>query len=140
MFREIEFKLSIAPEHAADFWRKLALRFPDLKPATRTLFSAYYDTPSAHLRKNGVALRLRRQDGRWIQTVKNGGSARGGLHQRIEHETGVAAQLPSFPAMADAGVGALVSDRKIREALGVVFSTEFDRDSALVQTAPGSAI
>lgn len=140
MAREIEFKLSIAPEHAGDFWRTLALRFPDLEPGTQRLFSAYYDTPSAHLRKHGVALRLRRQDGRWIQTVKNGGSASGGLHQRIEHETEVAAQLPSFPAMADAGIGELVGDREIREALGVVFSTEFDRVSVLVQTAPGTVI
>lgn len=140
MSREIEFKLSIAPEHAVGFWRKLAARFPELRPATRTLFTAYYDTPEAHLMKNGVALRLRRENGRWIQTVKSSGGASGGLHQRSEHETEVAAQLPSFPAMSDAGLGALVSGHEIREALGVVFSTEFDRDSALVQIAPDASI
>lgn len=140
MAHEIEFKLSIAPERASDLWLALASRFPDLKPVTSRLFSAYYDTPGTHLRNSGVALRLRRQDGRWVQTIKSGGSASGGLHRRVEHETGVAAQLPSFPAMIDAGIGDLVADPDTRQALGVVFTTEFDRRAVLVQPVPGTSI
>lgn len=140
MPHEIEFKLSIAPERASDLWRTLACRFPDLKPVTQPLFSAYYDTPGTHLRNGGVALRLRRQDGRWIQTIKSGGSAGGGLHRRVEHESEVAAQLPSFPAMIDAGIGDMIADPEMREALGVIFTTEFDRSAVLVQPAPGTSI
>ncbi len=140
MAQEIEFKLSIAPEQASVFWRTLRSRFPALKPETHTLFSAYYDTPAGDLRKNGVALRLRRQAGRWIQTIKGEGTVSAGLHRRSEHETEVAAQLPSFPAMADAGLGELIADRETRESLGVVFSTEFERSSALLQPKPGTAI
>ena len=140
MSSEIEFKLSIVPEHAVDFWRALSSRYGGLKPSTQTLFSAYYDTAGGHLRKNGVALRLRRQDGRWIQTVKNTGSAHGGLHQRNEHETEVAAQLPSFPAMLDAGIGELIGEREVRESLDVIFTTEFDRAAVLLEPVPGTAI
>lgn len=140
MPEEIELKLSINPEQASDLWRALALRFPDLKPVRQTLFSAYYDTPDGHFRNNAVALRLRREDGRWIQTVKSGGSASGGLHRRIEHETEVAAQLPSFPAMIDAGIAHLVADREIRESLGVIFTAQFDRSSVLLRPAPGTAV
>lgn len=140
MPEEIELKLSIAPEQASDLWRTLASRFPDLKPVTRPLFSAYYDTPDAHLASKGMALRLRREDGRWIQTIKSGGGASGGLHRRIEHDTEVAAQLPSFPAMIEAGIGDVVADRELRESLGVLFTTEFDRSAVLLHPLSGTAI
>jgi len=140
MAQETEFKLSIAPEQASGFWHALRARFPGLKPETRNLYSAYYDTPGGDLRKGGVALRLRRQAGRWIQTIKSVGSANGGLHRRNEHETEVAAQLPSFPAMTDAGFGDLIADHRIRESLGVVFSTEFERSAALLQWKPDTVI
>jgi len=138
--REIEFKLRIDPEPAAGLWPFLAARFPGLKPSSHSLFTAYYDTPAGHLRRLGVALRLRRQDDRWVQTVKREASASGGLHQRIEHETQVAAQLPSFPAMTAAGIGDVIADRKLRESLAVVFTTEFTRQSAMVSPAHGALV
>lgn len=132
MGQEIELKLAVAPENASELWRVLAARHPGLKPASQVLFTAYYDTPDARLKKQGVALRLRREGGRWIQAVKHAGVAAGGLHQRSEHEVEVAAQLPSFPAMADAGIGDLVADEKVRDSLRVAFTTEFTRTSAIL--------
>jgi triphosphatase len=134
MGQEIEFKLAIVSERADDLWRVLESRHSGLKPASRLLFSAYYDTPDGRLRKDGAALRLRREGNRWIQAVKRAGQASGGLHRRSEHETEVAAQLPSFPAMAEAGLGDLVAVPDVRDNLQVVFSTEFTRTSALVRT------
>jgi triphosphatase len=128
MAEELEFKLAIAPAAAADFWAKLRAHFPDASPARHTLFSAYYDTPKCHLQREGIALRLRRERGKWLQTIKRGGETAGGLHRRVEHEVEVAAQLPSFPAMEQAGIGEVVAN--IREDLGVVFVTEFERASA----------
>ncbi len=110
------------------------------KPVTHRLFSAYYDTPERALKSAGAALRLRRQGGRWIQTVKSDGQASGGLHQRAEHDVEVAAQLPSFPAMAEAGLGDLVADRHLREALTVAFTTEFNRTSTLLRPAAGKVV
>lgn len=140
MALEVELKLAIDPVAAAGFWKALASRLPRLRPARRTLFSAYYDTRDGHLRRHGVALRLRRESGRWIQTVKRSGEAAAGLHSRFEHEVEVAAQLPSFPAMQDAGIGDLIADRRVRDALRVAFITEFDRVSALAAPAPGTTI
>ena len=133
MDQEIEIKLAVAPEHGDELWRVLAARHPGIEPVSRALFTAYYDTPDARLKKDGVALRLRREGNRWIQTVKSGGPASGGLHRRAEHEVEVAAQLPSFPAMADAGIGDLVADDAVRDGLGVAFLTEFTRTTALLK-------
>jgi len=139
MSQEIEIKLSVPEEHALRLSEVLA-HHPHDKPVTHRLFSAYYDTPERALQAAGTALRLRREGGRWIQTVKSGGHVAGGLHQRAEHEVEVAAQLPSFPAVAEAGFGDLVADRRLREALTVAFTTEFNRTSTLLRPAAGKVV
>lgn len=136
---EIELKLLVAPEHANGVWRALA-KHPHPRPATRSLFSAYYDTPGRRLAGKGVALRLRRDGRHWIQTIKGGGSAAGGLHQRREHEMEVPAQLPYFPALVEAGFGNLIAKPGIRDSIGVVFVTDFKRTSTIISPAPGSRI
>jgi inorganic triphosphatase YgiF len=139
MPQEIEIKLSVPEEHALRLWEVLT-RHPHDKPVTHRLFSAYYDTPERALKTAGAALRLRRQGGRWIQTVKCEGQIAAGLHQRAEHEVEVAAQLPSFPAMAEAGLGDLVADRRLREALAVAFTTQFNRTSTLFRPAADKVV
>jgi inorganic triphosphatase YgiF len=139
MAQEIEIKLSVEPEHARRLRGILAQHHPR-KTAPRRLFSAYYDTPDRRLQSGGVALRLRREGKRWIQTVKSNGIAAGGLHRRAEHETEVPVQLPSFPAMIEAGLGKLVADRQTREALQVAFTTEFRRSSTLIRPRAGTII
>jgi triphosphatase len=122
-------KLCVPEAAASRIWELLA-HYPHSRPVTRKLFSAYYDTPDGHLRARGVALRLRRQSGRWIQAIKYEGGASAGLHQRIEHEKGLAVQLPDLTALAQAGFDDLVRKRRVRGALGVAFTTEFARRSA----------
>lgn len=139
MAQEIEIKLSLEPEHARRLWDVLA-RHHHGKPASRRLFSAYYDTPDRRLQSGGVVLRLRREGNRWIQAVKSVGIAAAGLYQRAEHATEVPAQLPSFPAMIDAGFGKLVADKQTREALQVAFTTEVRRSSTLIRPRPGTII
>lgn len=139
MSKEIEIKLSVPEEHALRLWEVLAHHAHD-KAVTHRLFSAYYDTPKRALQTAGAALRLRREGGRWIQTVKSEGQVAGGLHQRAEHEIEVAAQLPSFPAMAEAGLGELAADRRLRKALTVAFTTEFNRTSTLLRRAAGKVV
>lgn len=136
---EIELKLLVAPEHANGVWRALSIH-PHPRPETRKLYSAYYDTPDRRLSGKGVALRLRRQGRHWIQTIKGGGSAAGGLHQRLEHEIEVPAQLPHFPAMVAAGFGNLIAKPGIRDTIGVVFVTDFRRTSTIVSPTPESRV
>ncbi len=136
---EIELKLLVAPEHANGVWRALS-KHPHPRPATKNLFSAYYDTPERRLAGKGVALRLRRQGRHWIQTIKGGGSAAGGLHQRLEHEIEVPAQLPYFPAMVAAGFGNLIAKPGVRNTIGVAFVTDFRRTSTIVSPVPESRV
>ena len=56
------------------------------RPRTTRLVSTYYDTAARDLAAAGVALRLRRAGGRWLQTVKGAGDAAAGLHRRAEFE------------------------------------------------------
>src|SRR5579859_7405784 len=139
MGQEIEIKLAIEPQLASRVWQALS-RFPHEKPSVHRLFSAYYDTPDCLLKRNNIALRLRRDGQRWVQTVKSAGNASGGLHRRVEHETGVAVQLPSFPAMTQAGFGELIANRRTRAALDVIFTTKFSRSSTLFERNGGNIV
>lgn len=56
------------------------------EPVRRLLVSTYHDTPDQALRRAGAALRIRRDNRRWIQTFKRAGTAIGGLHAREEAE------------------------------------------------------
>ncbi|MCW8886347.1 MAG: CYTH domain-containing protein [Motiliproteus sp.] len=50
------------------------------------LDNTYFDTPGQALNKHRIALRIRRQGERFIQTLKTKGTSSGGLHQRHEWE------------------------------------------------------
>src|SRR5438067_597992 len=86
---ELELKLRLAPEAA-----NALLRHPALatlrrgRARKRHLVSTYFDTPDARLAGARVALRLRRDSGHWIQTLKGGTDPRsgGGLAARSEYE------------------------------------------------------
>jgi len=58
----------------------------------RQLDNIYFDTSKLLLRRRQLALRLRRDGDRWLQTVKTSGSTSAGLHQRQEWETPVAGE------------------------------------------------
>lgn len=134
---EIELKLSVSPEAM----RRLA-RHPLLRGRTRAvvsrLYSIYFDTPDHDLQQNGVALRLRREGGRWVQTVKGGGGAQAGLHQRLELETGVAGPFPDCSGIDAGEFGGLLSTPRIRTQLKPVFVSEFSRSRRLIDLHPGA--
>jgi inorganic triphosphatase YgiF len=138
--QEIELKLSVAPAHATRVWKIVApYAGGKITPSARKLYSAYYDTPDFTFGQHGAAVRLRRESGRWIQTVKVGGGAAAGLHARRELECPVPAQLLNYPALLQAGLGEILADIP-RGAIGVVFTTTFRRTRAVIEPAPGDRI
>jgi triphosphatase len=135
---EIELKLSISAEEM-----ERLLRHPFLKAAargravTRHLHNVYYDTPEFALRSEKVALRLRRDGAKWMQTLKTAGRVEGGLHMRQEHDAPVPAQLLNYHALAQSGASAVFNDAQLRGSLQPVFVTDFKRSTRDIEAAPG---
>ncbi|MFN0300612.1 MAG: CHAD domain-containing protein [Burkholderiales bacterium] len=104
-----------------------------------TLHTTYFDTPDRTLQRARIALRLRRDGSRWIQTLKTGGSSTGALHSRNEFEWVVAgATLDLDPIRALDLKSAL---RKCDwSAIRPVFSTRFGRIAFNVEPSPDTLI
>src|SRR5687768_1361912 len=97
MTTEIELKLRLPPDSIARLRRNGLLKSLSIsRPVTRKLYTVYYDTPDFDLRRNDIAFRLRRASKHWMQSIKGGGSATAGLHQRYEWETPLRTAHPDF--------------------------------------------
>lgn len=123
---EVELKLALAPEGPTALCNH---PFLVSQPSHQhTLTNTYFDTPEGDLAKAHIALRLRKIDGKVLQTVKTAGQGGGGLSQRQEWEWQVPdheldlvalAELPPFQ-------GQLSS---VLNALAPQLSTDFTRRS-----------
>ena len=76
--QEIELKFQVPePSH-----ERLVQKLKSLGARICRMQAAYFDSEDRDLGRAGVALRLRREDGQWVQTLKARGE---GLVQRLEH-------------------------------------------------------
>jgi inorganic triphosphatase YgiF len=136
---ELELKLLVAPAQLAKI---------DAHPAVRalrrgagrkaTLASVYYDTPDRDLARAGVALRLRRDGKRWIQTLKGGGEAAAGLHARDEFEWDLTGDGLNVALLDESPYAELFAKRKVRGRLQPVFATEFERTARTLAFPDGT--
>jgi inorganic triphosphatase YgiF len=110
------------------------------RPVTRKLYSVYYDTPALDLWRKGVALRLRREGRRWLQTVKGEGTVQAGLYRRDELESEVPGPQPDFARIRDGHLAEAFSSPQVRAQLRPVFVTQFSRNSRLLELAPGVTV
>ncbi|WP_052493929.1 CYTH and CHAD domain-containing protein [Nitrosospira sp. NpAV] len=135
---EIELKLRLPPAATARLQRNPLLKSLSISNSvTRKLYSIYYDTPDFALRRNGIALRLRREGKQWVQTIKGGGSAAAGLHQRDESEAPVLKARPDFTKISDPQLIKLISTASLREQLHPVFTTVFNRHTRILRLPDG---
>jgi len=138
---EIELKLALGDIDARRIARLPLIRACATgRTSTRTMHSVYYDTPDRVLQRAQTALRLRREGSRWVQTLKFGGSAEGGLHRRHEIETRLAMPLIDQQALAHPALAPLFNDAAVRAALAPVFIADFRRSTRLLSPAPGTTI
>jgi inorganic triphosphatase YgiF len=114
-------------------------RLERLAPERRSVSSIYYDTPGQRLRRAGVALRLRRDGKRWLQTLKSESAQHAGLAARAEWETPVrrnALDLCAFPAdEIKAATGLQLA--ALASELRPLFTTRFVRHSGAVDLPHG---
>jgi len=133
----MELKLELDPSHAARLRRHLGGRLEGAKPAQKKLVSVYFDTPDLRLRRNGVSLRVRRADGKHIQTIKDGNGSAAGLFDRAEWEQNISGPLPDLEAAKDTALEPLLSGEAA--TLRPAFETRIERSQYRL-TSRGSDI
>ena len=137
---EIELKLTVDPVHVARLRHHSVLKtMGQGKPRRQKLYSVYFDTPEQDLLQAGIALRLRRVGGTWVQTVKGGGCAQGGMHQRNEWEWPVRGEKPEMVANAAPDLAAWLTP-KFLARLQPMFVTDFWRTVWCLRTDQGDEI
>jgi inorganic triphosphatase YgiF len=100
------------------------------------LISTYYDTPDLALRRRGLSLRVRAQDGRFIQTVKTGDPGGSDLLTRGEWEDELAEGSPDLHA---AQTREHLPDG-IAGDLRPLFATDVTRTTFTIEPAPATHI
>jgi inorganic triphosphatase YgiF len=126
MATEVELKLSL-PEFSVAAFIKLANSSEQPMGAGQgdplQLENQYFDTEDLALNKSHAALRIRKSQYGYKQTLKNKGKAVAGLHQRGEWEYEIdqpEVNWSLFPAE-------LNIDEKLKNAIKPIFNTDFTR-------------
>ncbi len=133
---EIELKLSL-PAAAVDALKADPLLAKARKTRKR-LDNIYFDTPDHALAQARIGLRLRKDGRRWLQTVKSGGSAQAGLHQREEIEFAVSGKALEWAPLTGTAFEAVLAP--IQQQLGAQFRTLFTRDIRRLTGPSGAEI
>lgn len=143
---EIELKLCLVDPDPASLARRLA-RTPVLarrKASSQTLHNIYFDTPDQALRRQRVALRLRRTgdevQGKWLQTLKTSGADESALSRRGEWESPVPDQALAPAALEASPWSDIDPDGQLMASLSPCFMTVFERTTWLVRRRDGSAV
>jgi triphosphatase len=98
--REVELKLAVPDGTAGALMDHAAFRTPGAeKPQQRHEVTTYFDTPDQALSRSGISLRVRRINGRFVQTLK--ANPKGGVAaDRAEWEWPVKADKPDLTLLA----------------------------------------
>lgn len=143
---EVELKLLLDPQHAGLVREHpLLAQYATEEPVLLSMHDVYVDTPDLQLCRHQAGLRVRHIDGVWVQTLKAGGSVRGGLHSRHEWESEVAGPAPELDAL-DTLIGrkqpvrALLRQDAIRGNLQTVFGTRIERTVWQLATPEGALV
>jgi inorganic triphosphatase YgiF len=133
---EVELKLAASAADLPELKRALVEMSPSSAGSDSRLISTYYDTPDLALKRRRVSLRVREQDGRFIQTVKTGDPCGGDVLTRGEWEDELAESGPD-PGAAQSG-GHLPDG--IAGALQPLFATDVTRTTVAIEPAPATRI
>lgn len=129
---ETELKLRMTPESLSRLKRHpLFSKHQITPPVTQRLHNVYFDTPELDLHARQMALRVRKAGGKWLQTLKGGGSVQAGLHSRHEWEVEVPTAKLDFTGL-DEAVWSEHLPVELRARLRPLFITDFYRSSRML--------
>ena len=138
---EIELKLGLEPSAMNALLRHPAVVAARRGPLRRArVVSSYFDTPDRALASAGIALRVRRDGRRWLQTVKGPAlpEAAGTMHVRREHEWPLVGPAPD-PARFVETPWRKALERAWRSGgLAARFTTDFVRRTLPLELPDGS--
>lgn len=140
--REIELKLELASGAAEDLLAHPLLdKARPLAKQSGQLHAVYFDTDDHALHREGISLRIRRRNGKTIQTIKAEGPNKGIAMDRGEWETPVDGEL-DLSAAAGTPLEKLLTDKVLRAGIKPAFTVETDRkafeaklDGAVIEVA-----
>ena len=132
---EIELKFDIAPEA----WKRFAgaAALAGANPQRTRMRSLYFDTPERTLARREMALRLRREGRRWVQTLKAGRSGTGGLHQRDEWEHARPGPTLDLSLLGETPLARMQDAASLGEKLAPIFEVNFTRTAWTIAPEPG---
>ncbi len=129
-------KLAATAEELPELKRALAAIAPGEPMVRRTLVSTYFDTPDLALKQAGATLRVREEDGRFVQTLKTADPAGMNLLARGEWEDLVSENRPD-PQAPHSG---LRLPEGVADALCPLFVTEVGRETIEFEPLPGTRV
>ncbi len=133
---EVELKLSL-PAAAVEALEADPL-LAQARKTRKRLDNIYFDTPDHALAQARIGLRLRKDGRRWLQTVKSGGSAQAGLHQREEIEFAVSGKALEWAPLVGTACEAVLGP--VWQQLTPQFRTLFSRDIRRLTGPSGAEI
>ena len=134
---ETELKLALTEEAAQRFRAHALFRPPGgAEPEQRRLVSTYFDTEDCALAKQGLALRIRSGDGRFVQTLKSSGDG-GVVFSRGEWEWEVDGETPDLSLLSDTPASA-EQLRELPAGLKPLFFTDVTRTIRILHLDRGT--
>jgi len=137
--QEIELKLRVPPARLSALLAMPLLRSSAASHTLR-LAATYYDTPDLHLWRHHIALRVRREGGRWVQAVKGAGAVTSAVHTRLELEAALRDAHPDLSVLPRNKLTKSLFSRKVASRLAPVLITDIRRTLRMLAPAPGVLI
>lgn len=131
---ETESKLTL-PTHVIAQTKALLVARGAQQYKKQRLLNWYFDTSDLRLSADKVALRIREQDGAYIQTLKTKGQSVNGLHQRAEWEWVIDKPELQLELLSETEWPLAVQSREWASDLQVIFETNFDRALWMLEQA-----